>query len=187
MKASFERLVKGLSCRLAEYFDFDPEPIAEAAVDYLTSCHLFGAYNNAYVERWQSDKDRRYIRVARNQNGDLEFDDHACVSKGSDNGAYVQAWIWVSDDDLEPEPGPTYDVWIAEQGASDPAPGGHFPGPWTWAHCGMTFTCDDDPDGKGARCYAHKYARYLRETCPCAYVAVRRADQGPPPRVPVGD
>ncbi len=28
--------------------------------------------------------------------GDLEFDEEAKVSEGNDNGAYVQAWKWVS-------------------------------------------------------------------------------------------
>lgn len=30
--------------------------------------------------------------------GDLEIDDDAKVSEGDDNGAYVQAWVWVSFD-----------------------------------------------------------------------------------------
>jgi hypothetical protein len=66
------------------------------------------------------------------------------------------------------QPGPTYDIWIAE------------PDDWTWASCGTTFTCDDDPDGKGARHFAHEHARYLRDTYPCAFVAVRQADKGLP-------
>ena len=81
-------------------------------------------------------------------------------------------WAWVEYridlGDPDPEPGPTYDVWIAE------------PDEWTWQSCGDTFTCDDDPDGKGARRLAHDYARYLRNTYPCAFVAVRRADRGMP-------
>lgn len=28
--------------------------------------------------------------------GQLEIDKEALVSEGSDNGAYVQAWVWVS-------------------------------------------------------------------------------------------
>lgn len=30
------------------------------------------------------------------RDGDLEFDANATVSEGDDNGAYVQAWKWVS-------------------------------------------------------------------------------------------
>jgi hypothetical protein len=36
--------------------------------------------------------------------GDLEIDPDAIVSKGSDHGAYVMAWVWVSDTDREPVP-----------------------------------------------------------------------------------
>lgn len=64
--------------------------------------------------------------------------------------------------------GPTYDVWIAE------------PDSWAWQSCGMTFTCDDDPDGEGARQLAHNHARHLRNTYPCAFVAVRAASKGLP-------
>ena len=28
--------------------------------------------------------------------GAIEFDDDAVVSEGSDNGAYVEGWIWLS-------------------------------------------------------------------------------------------
>ncbi|MFN0132851.1 MAG: hypothetical protein ACKVW3_10050 [Phycisphaerales bacterium] len=39
------------------------------------------------------------IRLARNEyqnyDGDIEIDDNAVVSHGTDNGAYVQAWVWV--------------------------------------------------------------------------------------------
>jgi hypothetical protein len=75
----------------------------------------------------------------------------------------------------DPTPGLTYDVWIAE------------PDDWTWQSSGATFTCDDDPDGKGARGHAHDYARHLRTTYPCAFVAVRRAEQGLPPPVQYRD
>ena len=66
------------------------------------------------------------------------------------------------------EPGPTYDVWIAE------------PDAWAWQSCGMTFSCDDDPDGRGARAAAHDHARYLRRTYPCAFVAARAGAKGLP-------
>ena len=112
----------------------------------------------------------RYINAARSRwhsDGEIEIDDDSTVSRGCSNGAYVQAWVWVYDDQLDPEPGPSYDVWIAE------------PDEWEWVF-DQTFTCDDDPDGKGARHFAHDYARHLRATYPCAFVAVRRADQGLP-------
>ena len=76
-------------------------------------------------------------------------------------------WEWVEIQlENDPDPGPTYAVWIAE------------PPQWQWVH-DQDFTCDDDPDGAGARASAHQYARYLRNTYPCAYVAVRPAGQQP--------
>lgn len=49
----------------------------------------------------QEEADRREIvEMARRDNpvcdGELEIDDNAVVSHGTDNGAYVQAWVWVS-------------------------------------------------------------------------------------------
>lgn len=35
--------------------------------------------------------------------GELEFDDLPLVSIGSDDGAYVQAWVWVGDEDITEE------------------------------------------------------------------------------------
>ena len=114
-----------------------------------------------------------YVEAARNKlYGNVatldDVDILDIVDASPNDGAWVTALIWVSDDELPPEPGPTYDVWIAE------------PDEWTWQSCGTTFTCDDDPDGKGARHFAHEHARYLRDTYPCAFVAVRRADKGLP-------
>ena len=62
------------------------------------------------------------------------------------------------------KPCPTYKVWIAE------------PDNWNWQSCG-TFTAAEDPCGKGARRFAEDYAGYLRNTYPCAFVAVRQADK----------
>jgi hypothetical protein len=36
---------------------------------------------------------------ARQNDGTLEIDDNAIVSLGADNGAYVEAWIWVEASD----------------------------------------------------------------------------------------
>lgn len=134
--------------------------------------------------RTYGPRQHRYIEAARrlwHDDDQVTIDDCPVVSDGADDGAYVMAWVWVSDDDLEPEPGPTYSVWIAEQEEEvDLAPGGHFPGPWTWI-CDQDFTCDDDPDGRGARRSAHERARYLRNTYPCAYVAVLPAGRRPLP------
>jgi hypothetical protein len=44
---------------------------------------------------------RRYREAAskRHVDGELEVDDLAAISHGDDEGAYVQAWIWVTDDE----------------------------------------------------------------------------------------
>ena len=47
------------------------------------------------------DKTRKLTIVAmakatHHTDGETEVDDNAEVSEGDDNGAYVQAWIWVT-------------------------------------------------------------------------------------------
>ena len=37
------------------------------------------------------------------EEGIFEVDDNAKVSWGDGGGAYVAAWVWVSDDDISPE------------------------------------------------------------------------------------
>ncbi len=48
----------------------------------------------------------RYREAAKetyHRQGEIEIDDNAIVGD-SDDGAYVQAWVWVSIDDLIPNP-----------------------------------------------------------------------------------
>jgi hypothetical protein len=124
----------------------------------------------------------RYIKAARAKfAGDEDVDVLDIIEDNVNDGVWVKALIFVRDDELEPTPGPTYDVWIAEQEELGPAPGCTFPGDnWTWTF-DQSVTCDDDPDGKGARLSAHRYARYLRDTYPCAFVAVRPSGKCPLP------
>lgn len=46
--------------------------------------------------------EKELIKIARNRycTGDLEIDDAPSVSYG-DDGAFIQAWIWVSYDEVE--------------------------------------------------------------------------------------
>lgn len=47
---------------------------------------------------------QEYIKQARAEyqsEGKIEIDDNAKLSRGTDNGAYVEAWVWV--EDLEAE------------------------------------------------------------------------------------
>lgn len=54
------------------------------------------------------EKAIRELAEAHVTEGELEIDDGATISEGDDNGAYVQAWVWVSfvgtplDKDKEP-------------------------------------------------------------------------------------
>jgi len=48
--------------------------------------------------------DEQIIALARRkycEDGSLEIDHGAKVSRGSENGAYVQAWVWVDFEDME--------------------------------------------------------------------------------------
>jgi hypothetical protein len=128
----------------------DCAPINDATVQ---------AYRDAARSIWQRD-------------GEIEIDDDAEISHGSEYGAYVHAWVWVPDGQLDPGPGPSYDVWITELDDGE-----ERYVPWRFD---SRFTCDDDPDGKGARGHAHGYARHLRQTYPCAFVAVRQGCKGSP-------
>jgi hypothetical protein len=50
-------------------------------------------------------KNLRYVEAAKrlfHEEGSIEIDDNAKVSKGDANGAYVEAWVWVSNDELKP-------------------------------------------------------------------------------------
>lgn len=105
------------------------------------------------------------------------------------DGYWVQAEAFVPYDEIDPGPSTTYVVWVAEQCTtqSELAPDGAFPGPWVWS-ADSQFTCDVvdpqrelDEANASARRLAHDYARYLRDTYPCAYVAVRPAGQQPLP------
>jgi len=42
----------------------------------------------------------------RSRDGDLEVDSNALVSVSGENGAYVQAWLWVTDEDAGVTRGP---------------------------------------------------------------------------------
>ncbi len=41
----------------------------------------------------------RAAALASSRDGELEIDPSAIVSKGDDEGAYVMAWLWITDDD----------------------------------------------------------------------------------------
>lgn len=52
-----------------------------------------------YVSTELDDKYRAAAWDKYHRDGELEIDDNAKVSKGEDPGAYVQAWVWVYDNE----------------------------------------------------------------------------------------
>ena len=44
----------------------------------------------------------RQAALCRARSGELEIDPGAVVSKGDDAGAYVMAWLWISDGEIGP-------------------------------------------------------------------------------------
>jgi len=146
-----------------------------------------------------TDVQSRYRQAARERfdtgDGDIFIPVDAPVRADHDRkGAWIQARLFVPVDALDPEPGPTYEVWIAERedvyATVLDGTNLRFPAEpdgrlligyrWPWIH-DSNYTCDDDPDGRGARAAAHEYARYLRKTYPCAFVAVRSTGKPPLP------
>lgn len=50
------------------------------------------------TEQKLSARERKIFKMAEkelNSEGELEFDCYCAVSEGDDNGAYVQAWVWI--------------------------------------------------------------------------------------------
>lgn len=92
----------------------DPKATAQTALtDLLTDqLHLVGLeiFDNALRAargHWEvetggpSDDDyRAAARRLRHRDGETEIDDGAPVSRGDDPGAYVQAWVWVAEEDV---------------------------------------------------------------------------------------
>jgi hypothetical protein len=58
----------------------------------------FPAVVTAFAAR-QDESLNAYRDAAPTREGELEVDDNAIVSVSEDGGAYVMAWVWVSDDD----------------------------------------------------------------------------------------
>lgn len=66
-------------------------------------CEHDGPFESFLVGGKATDGNGLYRLAARNtygRDGGVEIDDTALVRLGNDPGAYVQAWVWVSEDDL---------------------------------------------------------------------------------------
>lgn len=83
--------------------DLNDKSVRTAILDHLVRAGLtFGACVLAFSEYEHDAKKDAYIAAAQQQygrEGEIEVDESAYVSKGDDPGAYVMAWVWVSDDD----------------------------------------------------------------------------------------
>lgn len=47
------------------------------------------------------DRFRQAAKKIWQREGSIEVDDNAVVSISDDNGAYVQAWVWVDDAEID--------------------------------------------------------------------------------------
>jgi hypothetical protein len=54
------------------------------------SCFGVSADENPYLKAAHEHHDRE---------GEIEFDDTAIISESDDEGAYVMAWVWVTDEE----------------------------------------------------------------------------------------
>lgn len=55
------------------------------------------------ISQRMQERYRKAAKETYHRQGEIEIDDNAIVSH-SDEGAYVQAWVWISNDDLIPNP-----------------------------------------------------------------------------------
>lgn len=59
---------------------------------------FLGNQDDSPIQDVYVDAAQGYVR-----DGDLEIDDNATISEGTDNGAYVQMWKWISFAELNPD------------------------------------------------------------------------------------
>lgn len=75
----------------------------DAGIDELCeSINHDGVDFGACVQIFGDDEDDPHVRTAKEQyhrDGEIEIDTPAVVSRGSDPGAYVMAWVWVDHED----------------------------------------------------------------------------------------
>jgi len=56
-------------------------------------------------DKLEDERYRKRAKEAHGVDGGIEFDDMCKVSKGDDNGAYVQAWVWVDAEEPKEDDG----------------------------------------------------------------------------------
>lgn len=86
------------------------EPLTASEVGYLCEdLNHKGLEFGDVVNLLGDGADDPYVAAAHEhrlqQEGTLEVDPKAVVSRGSDDGAYVMAWLWISNEDAGIAPG----------------------------------------------------------------------------------
>jgi hypothetical protein len=100
--AQFIAEAMGFFPHLREHVAFTSEALAQHILRNLT----VPSFQSAWASTHQGERELAYISRAQEQSkeGEIEVDDGALVSEGCDDGAYVQAWMWVraADAGLDP-------------------------------------------------------------------------------------
>jgi len=79
--------------------DTDDSDVRLAVLDRLALAGLTFGDCVTFFSAQQDDKAGAYVSAAQEKWGDdVEVDANAIVSEGDDDGAYVMAWVWVSDE-----------------------------------------------------------------------------------------
>lgn len=77
--------------------------LMQLTTSYAQSNKAFQAAEAALMIEPDHPLDEAYREAARDlhqEEGEVEIDDDAVISYGDDYGAYVQAWVWVSNEGL---------------------------------------------------------------------------------------
>jgi hypothetical protein len=113
--------------------------------------------------------------------GPLDLDDISYTPDDHNGGYWVQAEVFVSATDLEPNPNPVYTVWECED----------FSTKCDWSDVSdwrldELYQCEsDDASGTAARRKAHDRAKYLRRnTGDCSFLFAVKLGNQPPKLLP---
>jgi hypothetical protein len=68
---------------------------ADIPEDYAWLVRALEALANPKPEDDRTQAIRKHAQATLAREGELEIDENALLSEGDDNGAYVQAWVWL--------------------------------------------------------------------------------------------
>lgn len=74
------------------------QPLTDDQIDDLCEELNCGPEDNSPAAQKYREAAKRF----KHRQGELEIDDFAAVSFGADDGAYVQAWVWIDETDTHP-------------------------------------------------------------------------------------